>query len=169
MCIIIAKPAGVEMPEKDILTLCAMRNHDGCGFATPTRVYHNLNYLTFQRELDKVGRDEPCIIHFRWATHGSVKRANCHPFFDPKTGIAFAHNGVLNIDPIGDMTDSETAFKTRLLPVIRQYGLESRELAAEVRHIIGYSKFAFLDKAGDLRMFGPYHRYEGCYYSNLNF
>lgn len=169
MCIIITKPAGVEMPEKEILMLCAIHNRDGCGFATPGKVYHNLNYNTFQRELDKVSKDEPCIIHFRWATHGSVKKANCHPFYDRSTGIAFAHNGVLGIKPMGDMTDSETAFRTRLLPVIKQYGLDSRALAAEVRSIIGYSKFAFLDSDGKLRMFGPYHLMNGCYYSNLNF
>lgn len=47
-------------------------------------------------------------MHFRFATHGSVRNRNCHPFRDGD--LFFAHNGVLPYPSVGDRTDSEFAF-----------------------------------------------------------
>ncbi len=169
MCILIVKPRGAKMPPLSILENCAKRNPDGCGLATADKTYKAMNFRTFAKHLAKVSTDEAAIIHFRYATHGSVCRANCHPFRDEQTGIAFAHNGVLSIRPIGNMTDSETAFRYDLLPIINEYGLYSREFAATVREIIGGSKFAFITPDGDLRTFGQFIEYDGCFYSNYGF
>lgn len=167
MCIIIIKPAGVKLPDDFTLLRCEMQNPDGFGYATPTKVYHSMNRLDFENHLmEDATKDVPAIIHCRIATHGSVKRANCHPFKDNETGVAFAHNGVLNIKPIGDMTDSETAFRTLFVPVIRKYGYTSRELAAAVREIIGGSKFAFLNRHGEIQMYGSWVKYGGCFFSH---
>lgn len=126
-----------------------------------------MNRLDFENHLaSDIRVDVPAIIHCRIATHGSIKRANCHPFVDKETGVAFAHNGILDIEPIGDWTDSETAFRTRFVPVIKKFGYKSRELAAAVRDIIGGSKFAFLNKNGEIQMFGNWVIRDGCYFSH---
>jgi hypothetical protein len=169
MCIIIFKPAGVRLPDRYTLYKCEVSNPHGFGFATPKRVFHSMNRKDFERELKANATvEEPCIIHCRIATHGSIKKSNCHPFVDLESGVAFAHNGMLDIKPIGDKTDSETAFLTRFVPVIREHGIHGPELDAAVDEIIGFSRFIFMDADGEVRMFGHWYRgADGCYYSHL--
>lgn len=168
MCIIIIKPAGAEMPAKDILRRCESRNHDGYGFATKKGVFKTLDRDEFEAALGQVSPEEPCIIHCRWATHGSVKTANCHPFRDEKSGVSFAHNGILPIRPKGDMTDSETAFNQYIRPVLRKHDLRSDEVRDAVNNIVGSSRFAFIDKDGKIDFYGQFYKIGDCLYSNLN-
>lgn len=166
MCLLIFKPKGRAIPSETVLRAAAKANPDGFGFATPNKYMRSLDFETFYKHLKSVKDDEPCIIHARWATHGSVKKSNCHPF--RKDGVSFAHNGVLRIDPIGDKTDSETAFLLYILPAVKHYGLYSREVSEIVSRIIGTSKFALIDENGDSKLFGNFTRLEdGNFYSNL--
>lgn len=169
MCVIIVKPAGVKMPSREILDAAYMANHDGCGFVSTFRHKKTLDYISFLRELSKVDESEACMIHFRLATHGSVKRANCHPF--RRGDVFFAHNGVLSIQPIGDMTDSETAFSELVYPAIADYGWHHEMKDYVISNIIGCSKFAMM-RLGDneVKMYGSFlSQSDGCYYSNLRF
>ena len=169
MCILIIKPKGAKMPPLATLKKCAISNPDGCGIATPKMIYRSLNFDTFADHALNVADDQPAIIHFRYATHGSIKKENCHPFKDRATGIRYAHNGVLPVEPIADMTDSETAFKQYFMPIIKRYGIYSQELKEVADKLIGSSKIAFLTPDGDLRVFGQFIEYNGCYYSNNTF
>lgn len=169
MCIIITKPAGVRVPPMAIIARCAALNPHGFGFATKDRIYKTLSFEDFKREIKTIRKDETVILHFRYATHGSIKTSNCHPFRDDKTGVSFAHNGILNITPIGDMTDSETAFRTRIVPTIKEHGFDSDEFIKANHDIIGGSRFAYIDKDGDYRLYGAFTHYKGCWYSNRNF
>ena len=168
MCVICVKPKGAQMPSNEIIRAMYQTNSDGCGFCTPTKSYKGLSLASFMREIRRVSVDEPCIMHFRWATHGSVRQSNCHPFYDDGARTWFAHNGVLDILPIGDKTDSETAFRYVFAPLIRSYGLHSKELREAVRDMIGGSRFAFM-QGEEVVMYGNYYKRFGCYYSNLNF
>lgn len=169
MCIIIVRPAGAQMPPKATLDRCAMLNPHGFGFATKDRIYKTLSYEDFCKEIKTIGRHETAILHFRYATHGSIKTENCHPFRDNETGVVFAHNGVLSIRPIDDMTDSETAFRTRIVPVIKEHGFGSTRFNNVNYDIIGSSRFAYIDKEGNYRLFGTFVHHHGCWYSNRNF
>ena len=167
MCIIIFKPAGVSLPNTTIRRRCETSNPHGFGYATPTKYYKTMNRSAFESQLCNIKKYEPAILHFRIATHGSLKRANCHPFRDSESGVSFAHNGILNIKPIGDKTDSETAFLTRFEPVIREYGIDSEALDKAVEEIIGSSRFAFLAPDGRFRLYGRWCSIgDGCYYSH---
>ena len=168
MCVICVKPAGAQMPPKGTLQRCAMCNPHGFGFATKDKIFKTMSFEALYKELKKISKEEAVVIHFRYATHGSIKRSNCHPFKDEITGVSFAHNGILSITPYQDMTDSETAFRGILAPVIKEYGLWSDELALEVFNIIGGSRFAMIDKFGEVRLFGHFSTHNDCYYSNLN-
>ena len=164
MCCIIYKPKGVQMPSLDILAKIARINHDGYGFVSTRHHFKSMSCDRFIDHLAKVEISEDCIIHMRFATHGSKCRANCHPF--EENGIYFAHNGILNILPIKDMTDSETAFKTILYPYIEAYGIDSIEVYDVISKMIGGSKFAFICDQ-QVRLFGRYEILDGVYYSNL--
>lgn len=167
MCVLIIKHAHNQLPSYSTLRACYNANPHGCGFSTPSRIYKTLDFEKFINELYKVDEAEPCILHFRLATHGSIKRSNCHPFLDTRTGVTFAHNGILNIIPRGDKTDSETAFRDLFMPIIKNEGIYSPDLKAEVYKVIGSSKFAFMDADGNLKTFGQFTMYgDGCYYSN---
>lgn len=166
MCVIIISPAGHSLPTKTELRMAYNRNHDGCGFVSESDHYKSLDFDDFYARLKKVPKDENCIIHFRWATHGKVSLANCHPFYDEASDTWFMHNGILPITPYKGKTDSETAFRKYLAPTILKYGLYSRELQTVAGNIIDSSKFAFMQK-GQIKTFGRFIEYKGCYYSNL--
>lgn len=164
MCVIIYKPKGAEMPSLTTLIQCSKANPDGFGFATPTKNFKSMKFTKFVHELSKVEDSEPCIIHFRWATHGSKKVSNCHPF--NMGDVWFAHNGILPIEPIDDLTDSETAFRTILYPVLSKTGLKSKKFENVVNNIIGCSRFVFM-KGNKVRLFGDWYQYDNCYFSNM--
>lgn len=169
MCVIIVKPAGVKMPPREILDAAHSANQDGCGFVSTFHHKKTLSYRTFLHELSKVKQSEACIIHFRLATHGSVRTANCHPF--RRGDVFFAHNGILDIRPAGDMTDSETAFARYIYPAIVKYGYDDGMKDYVISGIIGFSKFAMM-RHGDVKvnMYGDFIKQpDGCYYSNLRF
>ena len=155
------------MPSEEVLTACNRANPHGFGFVSETDFYKGFDFNQLLDRLSRVPDNENCIIHFRLATHGSVRRSNCHPF--NHGDVYFAHNGILDIRPYKDKTDSQTAFEKYIYPCIETYGLESDELRYTVSRIIGGSKFAIM-QGGDIRLFGDFtRRDDGCLYSNRRF
>lgn len=167
MCVICFVPKGHDLPSRSDLFAMHCANPHGMGFASKSLSYKGMDFNTFYNRLQYVPKDEDIIIHFRFATHGSINAANCHPF---KRGrVWFAHNGILDIEPDGDKTDSQTAFDDIIYPAIRRYGIDSIEVRNIIYDIIGYSKFAFIGDDGRARLFGRYEKFKGCLCSNLNF
>lgn len=166
MCVLVFVKKGSKLPSYKDLYAMHQANPHGMGFACKSVQYKGMNFETFYKKLQTTPRDENLIIHFRFATHGSIGVKNCHPF--KKGNVWFAHNGVLSVKPQNDMTDSETAFRNIFYPIIKKYGITSDELSESVDNIIGYSKFAFLDKDGNVTLFGNFQEYKGMLCSNLN-
>lgn len=166
MCVIIYIPKGYALSD-EIIRAAHRANPHGCGLCTPTMSYKGMSIEAMLRHLHKRDIGEPCLLHFRLATHGSIKKANCHPFRDDATDTWFMHNGILNIRPKGDMTDSETAFREILAPEL-VYGLHSDGLRYAVKQIIGNSRFAFM-QGSDVMLYGQYEKWQGCWFSNLRF
>lgn len=166
MCVICYIPKGVNTPPYRMLRAMRDANPHGQGFCTPSMYCRGLSFDRFIEQLRRRNINEPCILHFRFATHGSIRKGNCHPF---NIGdVYFAHNGILSVQPMKDRTDSETAFIRYLYPYIEQYGLHSQEVDTMVYNIIEGSRFAFM-QGYDVRLFGRYELMNGCYYSNLRF
>jgi hypothetical protein len=93
MCVIVYKPEGVDIVEKDILQKCFERNGDGAGFAYRVmnnetneliwQVYKGL--MTFDKFWKHFGnidfkKEHEYICHFRIKTHGNKDAGNTHPF-----------------------------------------------------------------------------------------
>ena len=158
MCIIIVKPANVQLPNYVTLCRCAEINPDGFGFAIPgEKPNKTLKFEMFINEISKVDESLPMIIHFRKATHGSIKKANCHPFRDNDNGISFAHNGMLNsVSTAHDKTDSETAFNLIFVPAIEKFGCGTAKFKQTIETIRGYSRFAFLTDSGIIKTYGQF-------------
>lgn len=170
MCVIIYKPAGKDLPSIDILDKAYKRNPHGCGLVSPSVFYKGLSYVSFKEHLNECSKEEPLLIHFRYATHGSVKDSNCHPFYDEDTGTYFMHNGIISsIKPLKDKTDSECVFRWILQPQIRMYGLGSLRLSETANCLAGgYSRFAFM-QGDNVKLFGIFVHYKEWYFSNLRF
>lgn len=166
MCVICAKPANVQMIDDNTLLKMAMRNPDGFGFATTSgKSYRTIDFNAFLSRLKELPDRDGVIIHFRYATHGSVKKTNCHPFYDKDTDVYFMHNGVLPIASVNDMTDSEIAFRTTLVPAIKRYGIDSDEFGAISSDLRGGSRFAYV-KDGHIYLQGNFSKIGECYFSN---
>lgn len=167
MCVICIKKQGVELPSERELRQAYHSNPHGCGFVSSNGLYwRGMDIEEFLEKLRGVRLEDECIIHFRYATHGSHKPSNCHPF---KCGeLYFAHNGVLPIKTHHDMTDSETVFKNVLVPAADMFGFGSREFNSVVNNNIWSSKFAFMYK-GKVKFYGRWLREDnGLIWSNLN-
>ena len=108
---------GVMIPFEHVRN-AAERNPDGCGYAFvhdgATQVRRFLDWQRMWGHYVDDWRDNPgsvFLMHFRWATHGSVALRNCHPF-PLAMGGALIHNGVLGIEGLNKDT-SDTKFLTK--------------------------------------------------------
>lgn len=163
MCVICICRRNGSRPNDNELRDMRRVHPDGMGFVSETMSYKGLSFETFLRRFHAVPTNENVIIHFRYATNGSVKKRNCHPFKDEN--IWFAHNGVLGIPTKGDITDSEAAFRGYIMPIVRLYGYGSPEMDKVVNTIVGRSKFAFM-RNGEIKTYGRYEQVEDRLYSN---
>lgn len=98
MCVIVTAVPGAMPEPYDILAM-SEANPDGGGVSwwdgERLRVFKNVSSLKvvgFIFSHWERLRNEPCLIHFRLATHGAVEPCNCHPFHTDRGYIA--HNGI---------------------------------------------------------------------------
>ena len=174
MCILISKPKGIRMPSEEVMLNCWTSNPDGAGIAWSDgrKIFLRKGFMTwddFLKEYRTLKLDDcNAIIHFRIATHGTVKPSNTHPF-NVNDRMVAAHNGILPIDAEGDWTDSETFFKRIASPILETYSLNSNVFELAVNAVIGTSKLAFLTDSGELKTFGKFILENGVMYSNSTF
>ena len=167
MCVIAIKNKGVSLPSESELRMAFECNPHGCGFVSSSGLYwRGMDFEEFYEKLQDVSIDDACIIHFRYATHGSHKPSNCHPF---KYGdLYFAHNGILPVRTKKDMTDSETVFRNILAPAANLFGFGTPGFTSVVNRNIYSSKFAFMYH-GRIKYYGRWIREDnGLLWSNLN-
>jgi predicted glutamine amidotransferase len=167
MCVLIVKNSGVNVPTKEILTACTVSNPHGFGIGTPNGVFKTLDAEEFIDTASQLPPEIPAILHCRLATHGSIKKTNCHPF-EAQDWI-FAHNGIIhNIKPCKDMTDSETAFIQIFVPLLAANKGFKTNVIQVIKDFAQGNKFAFLSKkTGKIITFGNFANYDGCMFSNL--
>ena len=192
MCVIVAKPKGVEMPSAEVLRRCFQSNPDGSGFmwADGDVVHVRKGYMRFddflaalESELPEDARtDMAVVMHFRIATHGRVIPGCCHPF--PVTddeellrypsvrcSLGVAHNGVIPGRETGDAWSDTMDFVAEVMaPLSRMMpdfmGDEDAEAMLEGAC---RSKLAILDWSGSLMTVGKFIEDEGVLYSNSSY
>lgn len=156
MCVIIYRPAGVTI-SKEILAAAAGQNKDGVGlmWATPNgiQIRRSINVKRVYEFLQDVPDGTDLAVHFRYATHGTVSKDNCHPYRICANNYMM-HNGVLSLnDPKNKMSDTAIYAQKILRPVMAEnpelfYSTAFRTL---VELSAGYSnKFLFMNGEGDV-------------------
>lgn len=192
MCIIIAKPKGIELPKKEILKRCFENNPDGTGFMyiKNGKVRIEKGYFTFEQFysdlIDLVNKDTPVVIHNRIKTHGDLSAENTHPFAltsDSKfmknsrcsTDVGVAHNGIISLTSsyYYQETDSDTVkFVKEYLSLIvtdsKYY--EDKRTVLLIEKLIGKTnKLALLSKDGHIELINDFIKDNGVYYSNSSY
>lgn len=180
MCIIIAGRASAI--RNSWLRQSFNSNPDGAGI---TYHWKNQNVITkglmtlgeFMREWRRVKSllsgsvNENVIIHCRIATHGKVCKQLTQPFL-LGTGISFAHNGIIHggiydkLPRNGKWSDSKL-FAVNVVNNSWRHGI--KELDKELKAHAKSSRFAVMDLTGTIFVYGHFHQYKNCYFSNESY
>jgi len=125
------------------------RGYDSAGIATVARKrVRVLKRVGPIAALEAAGETLPgkvAIGHTRWATHGGVSEANCHPHLDATRRIALVHNGIVdNVEALreelvqaGVALESETDSEVLAQLVARALEDGAEDLLEAVRRTLG--------------------------------
>lgn len=185
MCIIIVKPKGVNLPDKTILKNCFSNNNDGAGFmfnSSDGMVHIKKGFMKFKPFYKSllsadIRKKDTCIIHFRLGTHGLINPENCHPFpisskiedlklLHCKTSHGIAHNGILQIEDIEDLSDT-MIFISKKLSLLNPEDLFNPEIRDLIEKYSKTSKWSVLNGNGDYILYnGEWIKENGLVFSN---
>jgi len=187
MCIIIGKPTGEALPSTETITNCFENNPDGAGFMYRDKGIHiRKGFMTLEALLDalkmeNINENHEVIYHFRIATAGSVKPANCHPFpasdnidclrqMRITTDYGIAHNGVLNYeeDIVNDLSDTMSFIKDFLSIKAVISTFHEKQIQEALKPIISGSKFAVMTPS-ETHLSGDFIEENGLFYSNTSY
>ena len=186
MCLIVAKPSGIEIVSRSQIHEWFNTHPDGFGIA-----YTKGNQVKILKgALDLKGvdgllddlyidlkdnlKDSDIVFHFRQATDGSIKPENCHPFPVTKkhhgklkhtTDMAVAHNGIIyDCAPAkgDDRTDTQIFVQTCLVGI--KDAIEHPGVKTMITNLTS-SRFAVLTRHG-INYIGKFIEDNGYYYSN---
>ncbi|GHT63696.1 hypothetical protein FACS1894110_01960 [Spirochaetia bacterium] len=146
-----SKTGGIAWPGMKYMKNCFINNSDGAGvaWADADGLHIKKGYFEWPSLWQDLKTLEayPVLLHCRFATHGSINEANCHPFL-LKNGLAIAHNGIISIKPLEpDMTDSESFGKKCIEPFTVEELLTQR-MVDTLETAIGSSKIVMLHGSG---------------------
>lgn len=186
MCLIIANPKCNTIPD-DHIERAFRTNHDGFGvmYADENQTLKTIrgmftldNVKTIFRGLEKA--NIPYVAHFRFATHGTKNRDNCHPFHinNDAGGVAMVHNGTLMGSHWRSNSRSDTAILTGLISqhiadgefaTDSLFEREAPEILSRYGRDIGSDKLVFMNGKGDINIVNEKQGswLDDCWYSNM--
>lgn len=156
MCLIIAKPTGIEFTESllsDFLDATTY-NPDGFGLAMVSKgkvvvkVAMAVDELCLDTYLDT---SQAMVLHARFATNGDKTLDNCHPF--KINGYAIAHNGIID-KPYMDyaLSDTKQYIQQELQHYIPRLNVDLSLQHRIERDLGAYNKIVILDKYDNIRI-----------------
>lgn len=195
MCIAIAKPMGVDIPNDDILTNCFNNNPDGAGFAFNhnNEVVIRKGYMKLKDFLDafhkydeKFGfKNRGVLIHTRITTHGGTNPEMCHPFpinsdegalkkIEYISPYAVIHNGIISLTSSEatkkkDMSDTAIFVQKYLTKIAKNKKWFGNKANIELIEELIDSKMAILNGSGKIIMTKGFTEDNGVFYSNSSY
>ena len=180
MCIIVFKPKKAKLPSDKTLKECFISNPHGAGYMYRDhggQIIIHKGFMKFEEFLTSLRantdrkKTEICI-HFRIATHGTIKPINCHPFpitseLQPLHDLnvvctrALCHNGKLSGYGDAKKDISDSAFFAKMLypcRTLQQYKTVLNRHSESSRFIVMTGKFTVVN--------GNFIEDAGCLYSN---
>lgn len=194
MCVICAKPAGVDFPSLEYVYDMWASNPDGAGFmwSEGNKVHIRKGFMKFKDFSDayqktfldrKDSKNMSAVLHFRITTHGGTKPENCHPFpvsgnmgllqkLECTTNLGAAHNGIISgVKPRKNCSDTMEYIVScvSLMKRLNKRFYLDKYFAKLIENTIDGSRFCFLDPAGTITTIGQWHEDDGLLLSNKNF
>lgn len=195
MCIAIAKPIGVEIPDDDILTNCFNNNPDGAGFAFNhnNEVVIRKGYMKLKDFLDAFHKydkkfnfkNRGVLIHTRITTHGGTNPQMCHPFpinsdegalkkIEYCSPFAIVHNGIISLTSSEatrkkDMSDTAIFVQKYLTKIAKNKNWFNNRANIELIEELIDSKMAVLNGNGKIIMTNGFTEDNGIFYSNSSY
>jgi len=185
MCLLILAYPN-HTPKKSELNCACEVNPDGFGFAflidqTKIITGHSLNKNNAMKRFFKLRQKYPeayALFHARYATTGSIKIENCHPYTigtENKKSI-LAHNGMLPIRPTtGDDRSDTKIFAEDYLPEFGLQNLDDEKFFGEVEEFCAGSKLVIFTTDEKMK-YNVYiinehlgHKKNGVWYSNYSY
>jgi len=192
MCVIAAKPIGVDLPSDELFQNMWHRNPDGAGFmyADNGKVIIEkgfMKYEDFEKRLNEVKasvdlKNTGAVFHFRISTHGGVKPENTHPFpltdnipvmqkLRMTTSVGIAHNGVISIKTrTKDISDTMEYIASVVAPLSKmRKNFYADKDAMQIIEKTADSKLAFLTGDGSIYLTSGFEQDNGIMYSNTSY
>ena len=195
MCIAIAKPIGVDIPNDDILTNCFNNNPDGAGFAFNhnNEVIIRKGYMKLKDFLDAFHKydkkfnfkNRGVLIHTRITTHGGTNPQMCHPFpinsdegalkkIEYCSPFAIVHNGIISLTSgeatkKKDMSDTAIFVQKYLTKIAKNKNWFNNKANIELIEELIDSKMAVLNGNGKIIMTSGFTEDNGIFYSNSSY
>ena len=192
MCVIAAKPKGIDMMSDEYIQNMWDNNDDGAGFmyADGKDVHISKGYMKFadfKQALKDLGekvdlKNTALVLHFRIGTAGGNIPANTHPFpitdnvqllqkLNVKTKLGIAHNGIINIKTHATNISDTMEYIVSRLSLIYRENHEFYKSPNIMKLILNAtsSKWAFLTPDGTIYTIGDFTEEEGILYSNLTY
>ena len=178
MCIISVEPKGLRNNKKDLQRMNAC-NQDGMGFAFSTgkkviiKKFRSFDkfYPEYSQCKNLYGKTSAFMVHFRIRTHGTNKgTANVHPF-RVNQDLVFSHNGTISGVGDSEKKSDTRLFNEQILRRLKSNFLKDKTQRKLIESFIGYSKLAFIDRAGRYEILNERKGLwsEGMWYSNETF
>jgi len=189
MCVIAVKYKGVDLPQEEHLRACEIRNRDGIGVALlkadATEIMIKKDFTDIDVFIkwfyEIVKKEDTCIIHYRFATHGLKDVGNRHPF--PITQnkellrkpelvcqMAVAHNGVLSeYQHHKKYSDTQKFVLDILSDETIKNNLANPKIRKLINNFLEKDKLVVLQADGTLYYWGEWVKVGEVYYSNASY
>lgn len=191
MCVICASRAGVRQPAEAQLRAMFHANPHGAGYMTARdgQVEIKKGFMTWAAFANAINREhftvaDPVVYHFRISTQAGTGRAMTHPFMLTnhievckftrcKAQIGVAHNGIIRLT--SDSTDQEYSDTAHFVAEFLAYLIRSDDdmvnpaIISAIERLAPGSKFAFMDRTGNISTAGDWINDHGLLFSNRHF
>jgi hypothetical protein len=188
MCIVIYKPANIEIPVQQLRN-SFVNNPHGAGFMwlEGDKVRGSKGYMSLDRLLKsleglnflkdgKLNSEFDMVLHFRFATHGGISAGKCHPFpaskdeddlhlleWEHTHGVA--HNGIISNYAEKGLSDTQGFIKQVLSDKELLTDLGNKTVLKLLANITVGSKFIVFSPTNVI-LLGSWLKDNEVYYSN---